>query len=199
MVKRTRSRNNPPTYEPLVAVQSQIFQTPIITKNGVYNMSPLNFITNAPLWVWPLLALLISFGFIATRERTTLIAPLYGLPFLGILSLSAVNALTISPSVWALFFCAYIIGAWRGFVFQEGIILFKSRTHVTLSGEWVTMIVVMTIFWMNFVGGAMQAVAPTTYASTTFHVIFASIAGLTAGVFLGRALRLMTSPSEVVI
>jgi hypothetical protein len=162
-------------------------------------MSPLNFITNAPLWVWPLLALLISFGFIATRERTTLIAPLYGLPFLGILSFNAVNGLTPDTSIWILFAGADAIGAWRGFVFQESIILFKSRTHVTLSGEWLTMIVVMVIFWMNFVGGAMQAVAPDTNASTTFHAIFASIAGITAGVFLGRATRLITSPSEVAI
>jgi hypothetical protein len=162
-------------------------------------MSPINIITNAPLWVWPLLALLISIGFIATRERTTLIAPLYGLPFLGILSFNAVNALSVSATVWVLFFCTYAIGVWRGFIFQESIILFKSRKHVTLSGEWLTMIVVMTIFWMNFVGGVMQVVAPNVYASTSFHVIFASIAGITAGVFLGRALRLMTSPSEASI
>ena len=69
-------------------------------------MSPLSFITNAQLWVWPLLALLISFGFIATRERTTLIAPLYGLPLLGILSFNAVNGLTPDASVWILFFAA---------------------------------------------------------------------------------------------
>lgn len=162
-------------------------------------MSPLSFITNAPLWVWPLLALLISFGFVATRERTTLIAPLYGLPLLGILSFNTVNGLTPDASVWVLFFGAYVIGAWYGFVFQESIILYKSRTHVTLSGEWLTMVVVMVIFWMNFVGGAMQAVAPAAYASLTFQAIFASIAGLTAGVFLGRATRLITSPSEVAI
>lgn len=162
-------------------------------------MSPLNFITNAPLWVWPLLALLISIGFIATRERTTLIAPLYALPFLGILSFNAVTVLSPTPTIWVLFIGAYALGAWRGFVFQESIILFKSRTHVTLSGEWLTMILVMIIFWMNFVGNVMHAVAPIPYASTTNHAIFACISGLTAGVFLGRATRLLTSPSEVAV
>ena len=162
-------------------------------------MSPLNIITNAPLWVWPLLALLISFGFIATRERTTLIAPLYGLPFLGILSFNAVNAMSPSPVIWLLFTAAYAIGVWRGFIFQEGIILFKSRTHVTLSGEWLTMVVVMVIFWMNFVSGAMQAIAPVVASSPTFHAAFAAVAGIIAGIFLGRATRLISSPSEAAI
>lgn len=162
-------------------------------------MSSLAFLSNAPIWVWPLLALLIGFGVIASRERTTLITPLYGLPFLGILSFNAVNELPVHPSIWIICTVFYILGAWRGFQFQESIILFKSYTHVTLSGEWLTMVVVMVIFWMNFVSGVVQAVVPTIYLSSGYHMIFAAIAGLTAGVFFGRALRLLTSPSEIAI
>jgi hypothetical protein len=162
-------------------------------------MSPFAFFTNAPLWVWPLLALLIIFGMIASRERTTLIAPLYGLPFLGILSYNAVSDLPAHPSIWIVFIASYAFGAWRGFKFQEGIILFKSKTRVTLSGEWLTMVVVMLVFWMNFVSGVVQAVSPSLFLSTSFHTVFTSVAGLTAGVFLGRAWRLLTSPSEVTI
>jgi len=162
-------------------------------------MSPLAIITNAPIWVWPLLGLLIAYGTLASRERTTLIAPIYALPLLGILSFNAVNALPASYTIWIIFAGAYVFGAWRGFIFQDGIILFKSKTHVTLSGEWLTMLVVMLVFWMNFISAVVNAIAPTLYTATSFHTVFATIAGLTAGVFLGRTLRLLTSPSEVTI
>lgn len=160
-------------------------------------MSLFAIFTNAPIWVWPLLGVLITVGFIASRERTTLIAPLYALPFLGILSLNAVNALPAHSFIWVIFAAAYGIGVWRGYRFQDGIILFKSKTHVKLNGEWLTMILVMVIFWMNFVSGAARAIAPSLFHASMFHIVFATIAGLTAGVFLGRALLLVTTPSEV--
>lgn len=158
-------------------------------------MSLLAIFTNAPIWVWPLLGVLLTVGFIASRERTTLIAPLYALPLLGILSGNAVNALPAHSFVWVLFAAAYGIGVWRGYRFQDGIILFKSKTHVKLKGEWLTMTVVMVIFWMNFVSGAARAIAPSLFHAPMFHIVFATIAGLLAGVFLGRALRLLKTPN----
>ena len=52
--------------------------------------------TSAPLWVWPLLAMLLALGLNAMRTRTTPAWPLYGLPLLGVLSLRSVSALEAS-------------------------------------------------------------------------------------------------------
>jgi len=47
----------------------------------------------------------------------------------------------------------------------------------------------MVIFWANFAGGVVAAVAPLAYASAPFHVALAACLALAAGSFGGRALR----------
>lgn len=156
----------------------------------------ISILSGAPLWVWPLLAFLVFFGLNATRARETLSLPIYLLPLLGLLSLNAVNSLQGAGYLWIVFAVAYLFGALAGFGFQRRVISDKSAGRVTLKGEWITFIVLMTVFWMNFAGGAVQAISPETYASAGFHILFASIAGLAAGSFIGRALRVFLTTSS---
>ncbi len=146
------------------------------------------FATGAPLWVWPLLVGLVFVGLKASKDRTTLTLPIYFLPLLGLLSLNAVNGLSVEPKVWVLFAATYWIGATFGFRFQSSVVLGRSGKSITLKGEWVTMLALMVIFWLNFVGGVFKAVSPDIYTSSGFHLVFAAIAGLVAGSFFGRAL-----------
>ncbi|MBT3143868.1 hypothetical protein DS909_17165 [Phaeobacter gallaeciensis] len=148
-----------------------------------------SILSGAPLWVWPLLVFLIYFGLKATLTRTVPTWPLFVLPLLGVLSVNAVNGLSPAASIWVLFGLAYIVGAGLGFQFQRSIVSEKSGASVTLAGEWITLLVIMVVFWMNFFGGVVRVVAPDVFAATAFHQIFAAIAGLAAGSFLGRAAR----------
>lgn len=156
----------------------------------------LSILNGAPIWVWPLLALLVFFGLKATRNRVTPTLPIYLLPLLALLPLNAVNSLQGAGFLWAVFGLAYVIGGLLGFAFQRRIISQKSAGRVTLRGEWVTFAVVMAVFWMNFVGGVVGAISPDTYASNGFHIMFATIAGLAAGSFIGRALRVFLTTSS---
>ena len=110
----------------------------------------LSILKGAPLWVWPMLAFLIYFGLKATRQRTSFALPMYFLPLLAILSVNAVNSLSANNNVWFAFAIAYLVGAWIGFGFQKEIVLEKSGNKVVLAGEWVTLAVLMIVFWMNF-------------------------------------------------
>lgn len=152
----------------------------------------LSILKGAPLWVWPMLAFLIYFGLKATRQRTSFALPMYFLPLLAILSVNAVNSLSANNNVWFAFAIAYLVGAWIGFGFQKEIVLEKSGNKVVLAGEWVTLAVLMIVFWMNFFGGATKAISPDIYESSVFHMTFAAIAALAAGSFLGRAARVLT-------
>lgn len=143
----------------------------------------------APIWVWPLLVFLIYFGLKAAVTRTVAVWPIYVLPLLGLLSVNAVNGLSPSTTIWIVFGLAYLVGAGTGFQYQRSIVSQKVRTTVTLAGEWITLLVLMVVFWMNFLGGVMRAIAPDVFASAGFHQVFAAIAGLAAGSFLGRATR----------
>lgn len=153
-----------------------------------------NILTNAPIWIWPLLVLLVLIGLRASRDRAAPIWLLCILPFLGLLSLNAVNGLSPIANVWLVFAVSYGIGAGLGYRFQRGIIISKTSSHVHLRGEWLTLLVLMVIFWMNFVGGFLNAVFPSVYASTVFHMMFAAIAGLAAGSFMGRAAAALKAP-----
>lgn len=90
---------------------------------------------------------------------------------------------------------AYVLGAGLGYQFQRRIIIGKSAGRITLKGEWLSMAVLMMIFWMNFVGGVINAISPDIYASTAYHCVFAAVAGMAAGSFIGRALRVFFTPS----
>lgn len=152
-------------------------------------------VSGAPVWVWPLLVLLIVLGLRASRTRTAPVILYLLLPLLGILSLRAVNALPAAQTIWAFFGVAALLGAYGGFLFQRKRVISKSQGRVTLKGEWLTMFVLMLIFWMQFVSGVIKSVSPETYASGNFHMVFASVAGLVAGTFIGRALCLIMAPN----
>jgi len=151
-------------------------------------------LTGAPIWVWPLLVLLLTLGFIASKSRSRPYIPIYFFWLFGGLSLNAVNSLAPAPMIWGAFGLAYLLGAAFGCRFQDRIIIAKSKTRITLKGEWLSMIVLMTIFWMNFVGGVVQAISPDAYASNGFHALFAIIAGLASGTFIGRAIAVYRTP-----
>jgi len=156
----------------------------------------LSILMGAPLWVWPLLVFLIYFGLKATRQRTAASWPIYLLTMLGLLSVNAVNTLPAAGYIWIVFGLAYLGGAIGGSRFQKTIIREKVGTKVTFAGEWLTFVVIMIVFWMNFAGGVFKAIAPDIYNGSPFHIAFATIAGLAAGSFLGRALRVYLFPSD---
>ena len=155
-------------------------------------------ITGAPIWVWPLLALLLAIGFNAMRTRQSPVLPLYFLPLLGILSLNSVNSVATVAGVWAVFAFAYFAGAYFGFRFQASRLLAKTGLRVRLAGEGMTFVVILILFSANFVVGALTAVAPHVFASDYFQAGFASVLALASGSFLGRAFFILRAPQTLV-
>lgn len=149
----------------------------------------MSILEGAPIWAWPLLVFLIYLGFKATRQRTILKLIIYLLPLLGLLSVNAVRSLPAASYIWGIFTFGYLFGAWAGFLFQKKILLKKLEKHVVLAGEWLTFVVLMAIFWMNFLVGAVKIISPEIYGLPMFHIIFSVVAALTAGSFIGRSAR----------
>lgn len=145
--------------------------------------------TGAPIWVWPLLVVLVSMGVRARRERWVPVAMIYALPVLGMLALRNTAGLPAGAWIWCVFVLAYLAGAWGGFVVQGGWILGRAGFRVQLAGESLTLTVLMLVFWANFISGFVQAVAPGVYGSTVFALCFAAVTAAAGGSFAGRALR----------
>lgn len=147
------------------------------------------FITGAPIWVWPLLALLIFVGMRARLTRMVPVALIYLLPLLGIMPLRSIAALPAGAWIWLIFGAGYVAGVWLGHHLQARWVLGREGHMVQVAGESLTLGLMMIVFWANFVGGVLQAVAPETYANPIFQGMFAAALAVTAGTFAGRALR----------
>ena len=153
-----------------------------------------SFLTNVPIWVWPLLIGLLTVSLRATRSRTAPLLLVYCLPLLGLLSLRTIlslNALTIAI---ACFTIAYALGAWIGHAKQARYITAKSSRSVTVKGEWMTLITVMGLFSLNFIHGAVNGMAPEATTTALYAAALSGIAGLISGTFIGRAIRTARTP-----
>lgn len=146
-----------------------------------------------PLWVWPLFVLLLVVGLRATRPRRAPVALFLALPLLGALSLRSLAALPAPgpAQVWTVWALALAAGGLAGYRLQRRWLIDRQGAFVTLRGEWLTLVVVMVIFWSNFVTGLLGAMAPDLAASPVFGTALALVLGLCAGSFAGRALRVL--------
>jgi len=149
------------------------------------------FLEGAPLWVWPLLAGFVFLGLRAVKKRISPIWVLYCWPLLTIMPLIELYRMSTFNWVWALFFVFFMISIELGYRFQKNLILHKSDTHIATSGEWLTFMVLMLMFALNFCNGVLQVVNTDLYTFTPYRFLFAAAGGLLTGQFSGRALRVL--------
>lgn len=147
--------------------------------------------TEAPIWVWPLFIFLIVMGLRTTKEREIHIRFYYIFPLLGLTTISSIFALPNASIAVICFFASYVIATAAAFKLQKRWILSIQQSRVRIAGEWLTFITLMLIFGLNFIRGILEATAPNLYNSVIFIALFAIIAGLVSGSFLGRSLRVL--------
>lgn len=147
------------------------------------------FFTNAPIWVWPLLVLLLFVGLRATRPRRAPVALIYSLPLLGLLGLRSLLSLPAPNWGFVLWGTMLLLGAAAGYRLQTRWLVSRAGKFVNLRPEWLTLMVVMILFWSNFVTGIVRAMAPELLSSPAYIIPLTIILGLGSGTFLGRAIR----------
>jgi len=141
---------------------------------------------NAPVWVWPLLALLLFVGMRATKDRQVPVVLLYTLPLLGVMGARTIYAQGATLGVWAVFAAAWGLSGYLGYRFGCRWITARKGAHVHLRGEWLTLAAVMVLFWSNFAAGVLQAVAPNMLVGIG-AMIFGAVLALASCQFAGRA------------
>lgn len=151
----------------------------------------LRLITGAPVYVWPLLIGLIWLGLKSRKDRETSILPLYALPFLALAGLPNLLAMPNQSLTWGVWAITYAAGALGGYALQSRYVIARVGSRAQLRGEWVTMIMVMAIFWSSYALGVTAAVAPGALADGAPAVLFPAIEGVLSGMFLGRLLRIL--------
>lgn len=157
----------------------------------------INIPARTPVWVWPLLAWMIWEGVSAMRTRTVPIWVYWMLPFFALISVRG-RIEAAAPEVdLPVYFAMYALGAAFGYWFQGRVLMERAAKQVVVRGEPLTLIMLMTIFWMNFVSGVIEAVSPDLMRSHMTIAILAAISGAVSGQFAGRALRVLRAPVQV--
>lgn len=151
----------------------------------------IRLVTDAPVWVWPLLAGLIFIGLRAAREREVAVGVFIAFPFFGLISLGAMIRAGAPVAGWTAFALALGAGALAGDRYQGGVLLSRGRRTVRVRGEWMTMATVMAIFWTSYALGVASALTPELVATLPIALGSAALSGVVSGLFAGRALRVL--------
>lgn len=155
-----------------------------------------NFFSAIPLGVFPLFFGLIWLGHRASRDREVSTTLIYALPLLALLSLNRALSLPESEAVLSAMIPAWTVGAFWGYRAQKHWAIRKSEGRVQLRGEYVTMGVLLGMFTVNFVAGALRDIAPEIIESLGFSLGFGGLSGVLSGTFFGRALRIARMPDS---
>lgn len=159
----------------------------------------IQIITEAPVYVWPLLIYLIWGGL---KARKASIVPWKALVILPVTMFiwSIYSILThygmMSIFLWIL---SITIGMGLGFLTTSKLSLRfdKQKKLIEVGGNWSPLILSISIFSLRYFLGATYALHPELEGSTTLLII-ENIATLVSGMFLGRLIsywqRYKTSP-----
>ena len=137
--------------------------------------------SRAPLWVWPLLAWMIWDGMRAMRDRIVGIWFFWMLPFFALIALRGRVESPAPELDLPIYFTAYLAGAAFGHWYQGRVIVERTAKQVTVRGEPLTLIMLMTIFWMNFARGVIEAISPDLTQNPAMIALLAVISGAASG------------------
>jgi len=153
-------------------------------------MNPLQIVAGTPVWVWPLLALLVFLGIRALRPTTAPIWRIAILPAIffvwGLISLFNLHGFALSRSLpWAV---AFVGGAGIGMLIANSQSIRADKTHrlVHVPGGALTLVLILLIFVTKYVFGFLHATQPAQFAQPRFWLTEIVISGVLAGMFIGR-------------
>lgn len=150
-------------------------------------------ISGTPIWVWPLLALLIGVGVMASHTRTKNGAQLVPMPLtfacLVIAGLASSNNIPITLAGMVIAGAAtYQLG---GAIARRQHLRLIKPGRVEVPGEWLTMGIIIVVFVSKFIFGAASGFNPAIANIPIVIVIMGAISGAAFGLSLGRTVVYM--------
>ncbi len=152
-------------------------------------------IANIPVWVPILFCFLVWLGLISAKEREApkwIYVTFLSFPLIPMVQASSSSNLALA---WSVFVVGMLLGATFGYRLQERWLLEDLGDAVRVSGEWVSMGVMMLIFFTQVISGIMSDMRPDLASLPAVIAIFGLIVSAGTGSFVGRALRvILASP-----
>ncbi len=147
----------------------------------------LDIVLRTPLWVWPLLVLVLWLGWSGRRTRTLHPARLATLPLVGLGTSFAGIVQSAAPSLAA---GGWLLGLLVALPFGHAI--GRRRTtrrledgRIEVAGGWFMLAFAIAIFAARYVLGVLFGVAPALKAMPPWIVLSGGVGGVIAGIGLG--------------
>ncbi|HSW06390.1 DUF6622 family protein [Aquabacterium sp.] len=158
--------------------------------------------SHTPTWVWALLAGLVALGLKQSRDHVMRRTPLVVVPVvLGVLSLAAVGkAFGADPGVLLL----WLLGMAAG-IAALTVLKLPLRAQAlpnerfAIGGSWMPMAMLLGVFTLRYVVNASLALNPALAHLATFALSASLLYGLMAGLFAGRALRVLAQAPKAAV
>lgn len=152
----------------------------------------LEIITNIPLFVWPLFAILLISGLRARKVHTVPMAALLLIPsvFFGWSIFSFFGKYTTASLANLFWFLCLGVGFSIGFFHMQRLKLRfdRQKKRVEMPGSWIPLMLSMSIFTSKFSIGMMSSTLPHLNGSIVF-LGFELFATIILGVFAGRGIN----------
>ena len=149
--------------------------------------------SHTPLYVWAILAFLVYRGVLASRAREVTLRKLCIIPLVMLaLSLSGVQGSFgfdgLAPFAWA---AGALGGAALAWLLTDArkMTACPERASVQLSGSWLPLILMMSIFCMKYAVAVALAIVPAHAHAASFMLPVCLAYGCFSGLFLGGLLR----------
>jgi hypothetical protein len=152
-----------------------------------------DIVTKAPIWVWPLLLVLIALGLMQSRNRTVPPQPIIVIST-AMLCLSAYGVISsFQGSVLALLAWAKLLTITllicQKMGYPQGWQFDANTGRMQVPGSWLPMALFLGIFLTKFAVGAALAMRPALAQQLNFALPISALYGLLSGIFAARALH----------
>jgi hypothetical protein len=157
-------------------------------------------LANTPRWVWILLIALLYLGLSQTRNRRVsmkkiTIMPLAMLGFSLFGTYSAFGSDSLILLTWLA--AGALVFAWIFSTPFSGNIHYDAPSQTfNLPGSWVPMVLILGIFLIKYVVGAIAANQAALLHEPSFSLSFSALYGAFSGAFLARAARFWRLASQ---
>jgi hypothetical protein len=149
-------------------------------------------IKGTPVYVWILLAYLVSKGLNATKVKPLMLKKMLIMP--AIFMVWGLDKMFTRFTNPGLAFCIYLliagIGTGVGFLLYNGIrkIFYQNGTYYR-SGSYLPLLIMLTNFSIKYVLNVLVVVNPSFYTSTNFCLLYSILSGFSVGLFIGGWLQ----------
>lgn len=155
-------------------------------------------VSNTPVWVWGLLAALVSLGLsqVMARQMSLQRVTLTPLVMTGFSVYGIVSGFGASPMLWpvvALWLTCWllVVATTTSRAAPTGTRWDSATGRLFVPGSWLPLVMILGIFLTKYTVGVELAMAPQQAQQAPFALTVAALYGVFSGVFAARGLALV--------